>query len=92
MGGSEMGGGESLEGIQAVMMINREVALECATERAERTRLAFRRTKVFERTFERVLKYINEMVGVEWVVDRYAPEGYADPYAVIETTAVDTEN
>jgi len=67
--------------VQDVLRMNREVALEVATARAERTRLAFRRSGVFERTFQRVLKETNEMAGVDVEAAWNAPEGYFDPYA-----------
>lgn len=63
MGGSEIGfiGGP---GVETVGRINEELALEAAQEKADRTVFAFRRTRVFDKTFRQTLDELNRVAGI----------------------------
>ena len=63
MGGSELGfiGGP---GVEAVTQINEEIAAEVAKAKADRTIFAFRRTHIFNRTFQRTLDRLNDAAGI----------------------------
>ena len=86
MGGAETGGidSESKDSISALLMLSREVALQAATERANRVVLGFRRQKVFERTFTREIANINGLLGFIHVAEGgFVPDGYYDPHALL---------
>lgn len=88
MSGVEVGATGSAEGqgIGDLLMINRELALETAQERADRVVFSFRRTKVFERTFRRELKSVNALIGFTDVAEGgFVPVGYHDPHAELTT-------
>lgn len=71
---------ESEGAITQVLMSNREFALEVATKKAGRTILAFRRTRVFEKTFDRTLESLNSLTGFAHIAEGgFVPVGYFNP-------------
>jgi hypothetical protein len=69
-----------------LMMTNRASAIELAQARADRMSAMFRRNRVFEKTFTHILAACNDVDTLPPdFIDKYAPEGYFDPHAVLPT-------
>jgi hypothetical protein len=83
MGGSEFGV-VSVEGMRELLLINRDAALQQAHEKSQRFTAIFRRSRVFEKTFQTVLESSNGYVGVPDSVLVGMPEEYYDPYASLQ--------
>lgn len=83
MGGSEFGELNE-DQMRQFMLLNRKAALQDAWERSQRFSAIFRRSRVFETTFERALNRSNSYIGIPEGATLGLPEEYYDPYAVIQ--------